>query len=167
MCGVDEGRILAALERARGEFFPHATHSAVDGWTIPAVDVRRRKREKAARLERRYGTARKTVLMVRRLDTGEILGSAPHAAKRLGVSVSLIRQSCNDGMRCKGLYLGYVGRPRPRPLRRHEKPVQIGELTFPSYTAAVVAVGEAARAVLGARYRTVVWYVRNRRGSVV
>ena len=41
LVGVDEGRILAALERHRAEFFPHASHSAADGWTIPAVDVRR------------------------------------------------------------------------------------------------------------------------------
>lgn len=40
LAGVDEGRILAALERAQGDFFPHASRSS-EGWTIPAVDVRR------------------------------------------------------------------------------------------------------------------------------
>lgn len=41
LAGVDEARVLAALERHRSEFFPHATFSAGEGWTIPAVDVRR------------------------------------------------------------------------------------------------------------------------------
>ncbi len=41
LCGVDEARILAALERAQSDFFPHATFSAAEGWTVPAVDVRR------------------------------------------------------------------------------------------------------------------------------
>ena len=41
LLGVDEGRVVAALERHRSEFFPHASYSAADGWTIPAVDVRR------------------------------------------------------------------------------------------------------------------------------
>jgi len=40
LVGVDEGRILAALERGQGAFFPHATQSAAEGWIIPAADVR-------------------------------------------------------------------------------------------------------------------------------
>lgn len=40
LVGVDEARILAALERHRAAFFPHATHSPGEGWSIPAADVR-------------------------------------------------------------------------------------------------------------------------------
>ncbi len=40
LVGVDEGRILAALERGQAAFFPHATRSDSEGWIIPAVDVR-------------------------------------------------------------------------------------------------------------------------------
>ena len=40
LVGVDEARILAALERHRSAFFPRATHSPGEGWSIPAADVR-------------------------------------------------------------------------------------------------------------------------------
>lgn len=40
LVGVDEGRILAALERGQADFFPHARRSESEGWIIPAGDVR-------------------------------------------------------------------------------------------------------------------------------